>query len=157
MPKESLYIMLVAVRIWNSHKLQFTHLHELFDPACSFALLERFEVFGCSITVDSSVGNYQINRFSVVTTGQQAGLCDALAAEPAINEKCSISIWGVKIARTAPLKDLIKGEFVAANKIDHLWVTFCYSKFIQRKRRSTHLYRANSMNMNSANPAIVTV
>src|SRR5258708_31369934 len=124
MTKENLQLVLVAVRVWNGHKLQLTHLHELFDPACSFALLERLEVVGCSITVDFSVGNYQINAHSVIIAGQQAGLCNALAAEPAINEKCSVSIWGGKIARTAPLMELIKGEFVAANKIDHLGQIF---------------------------------
>src|SRR5258708_1094522 len=124
MTREIPHLVLVAIRVWNSHKLQFTHLRELFDPACSFALLERLEVVGCSITVDFSVGNYQINALSVIIAGQQAGLCDAMAAEPAINENCSVSIWGVKVARATPLDDLVVCEFVTTNKIDHLWAKF---------------------------------
>ena len=44
---------------------------------------------------------------------------DAMVAEPAINVNCGVSRRRVKIARAAPLKDLLTSEFVATNKVDH--------------------------------------
>jgi|ERR1700722_568242 len=134
MSKENLHL-LVAVRVWNGDKLNFTNLQEVFDLACPCALLEWLEVVGRPISVDFSVGNYQKNGIFVVIAGQQAGVSDVIATQPTINENCGVSNWGVKIARTAPLQDLLACEFITANKIDHPWVKDC--EHVHSKQRSS--------------------
>ena len=77
------------MRVCNRNKFNFTDLQDLFDPACFIALLEWLEV---CFWVDSSVGDYQIDRLSLAATARKACFRDALATEVAINDKY-VSWW----------------------------------------------------------------
>jgi hypothetical protein len=119
MPKQNPHLLLVTIWVWNSDKFNITNIHKLFDLKCPFTLLESLKVVTCSMAVNLSVGDNQVNCFFMVITGQHTGLCDAFATKPAIHKKSDVSIRGVKITKSAPVKGLFMCELVPSNKVDH--------------------------------------
>ena len=109
------YLMVVAVRVCNSDKLNIIDLHFLFDSACAVVLLQFIR---CSFSIVLSGGNYQKNAFPFIIARQQAGF-NAPTFEPAIDTNSGIALRRLETMRTTPFENLLAGEFVTTNNIYH--------------------------------------
>jgi hypothetical protein len=110
------YLVVVAIRVCNSDKLNTIDLHFLFDSARPVVLLQFIR---CSFPVVLSGRNYQKNALPFIIAGQQAGF-NALTFEPAIDADSGIALRRFEIVRMTPFKNLLAGEFVTTDNIYHL-------------------------------------
>ena len=110
------YLMMVAVRVCNSDKLNSIDLHFLFDSARPVVL---FQLIRCSLSIVLSGSNHQKNALPFIIARQQAGF-NALTFEPPIDTNSGIALRRLEIVRTTPFENLLAGEFVTTNNIYHL-------------------------------------